>query len=519
MYGVSNSNFRKHGGYKTLASFATTVAFSVIVSSTSLLAASDLVPSEFDQDILAAVAELHGISEDQAVNRLAKEQEAAIIYKFINDLSIKSYAGSWFDESSSRLKVAIADPEDVVHLEVFNVDPVNVKYSLTDLKNKLIQATSKLDFAQSGSAPINSYIDYKSNTVVLGVRTEYLGFAQSDLDSPEYSDSVRVVEFDNYPTLSTGFVRGADGTNNLTWDQQAPNVAHPCSIGASVEDGFITAGHCGFLGHDIGDADSDPLGTVTGSIWDLDNPGLDTGWVTTDTGWTPSPLINGYTDGVFSVSAEWGGILESPVGSTVCRYGGTSGGPHCGTVDQLNQTQSFYLWTFWNGTAWEEQWKTVTGLTKVEGSCSDPGDSGGTWITGTGQFQGTNTGKSGYDPAFPCPTQVDYTYFQPFEDAANEWDVTLLTSHGSSAPSITSVSCPNMAISGQGFYQCLVRKVDSQGEVGIQWTTSTSASSTGLWVSDNCTPLQMVTVTLKATNPYGTTTKNYSFRCPSGPIQ
>lgn len=114
-------------------------------------AASNLVSPEFNQDILAAVAELHGISEDQAVDRLVKEHAAAIVYKQLKDLSIKSYAGSWFDESSLRLKVAIADPEDVVQLEMLNVDPVSVKYSLTDLENKLAQADRLSKFTTKGS--------------------------------------------------------------------------------------------------------------------------------------------------------------------------------------------------------------------------------------------------------------------------------------------------------------------------------------------------------------------------------
>lgn len=155
----------------------------------------------------------------------------------------------------------------------------------------------------------------------------------------------------------------------------------------------------------------------------------------------------------------------------------------------------------------------------VDASCTTDGDSGGTWVAGTGQIQGIHSGGQPLAIGDQCPTTFDYLFFQPIRDALDEYDVTMLTSHGSSAPTITSASCPNRAISGQGFYQCAVKKVDSQGEVSFQWTTSTGESSTGLWVSDNCGLLQVVTVTLKATNPYGTTTKNYSFVCPSGPIQ
>jgi hypothetical protein len=60
---------------------------------------------------------------------------------------------------------------------------------------------------------------------------------------------------------------------------------------------------------------------------------------------------------------------------------------------------------------------------------------------------------------------------------------------------------------------------DSQGKTTISWTTSTGASSDDVEVSGNCTvPGPMVNVTLAMSNPYGTTTINRSFSCPTKPI-
>lgn len=84
----------------------------VSISTTHALAASEANSREFNKDILGAVSELYGISESQAVNRLAQETEAAITFQKIRQLSIDSYAGSWFDASRGKLNVAIADVKD-----------------------------------------------------------------------------------------------------------------------------------------------------------------------------------------------------------------------------------------------------------------------------------------------------------------------------------------------------------------------------------------------------------------------
>src|SRR5690606_31917608 len=55
---------------------------------------------------------------------------------------------------------------------------------------------------------------------------------------------------------SSGVVRGADGTRNKTWEllkivDGGHYQAAPCSVGAMVEGGFVTAGHCMEPGDEI----------------------------------------------------------------------------------------------------------------------------------------------------------------------------------------------------------------------------------------------------------------------------
>lgn len=477
------------------------------IASSNLTASPETIKPVFDRDMLNAVAELYGIDEEQAVQRLARETEAAIALKHIKGLSLESYAGSWFDESSFRLKVAISNPKEVVHLKPFDVDPVLVHYSLRELEEKLTVAKNQLNIFQDSNYSIaNAYIDYESNRVVLGVSEPNVGLVTSELSLVDLAEKITVLVDNNTAKLSIGTVRAGDGTINENWQGLPPLITWPCSIGASIEDGYITAGHCGDAGHTYTDTDGNSLSTMQESMWFQSNPGPDIAYAHTVAGWIPAPLINGYSDGVFSVSSEWAGMLEFPIGSTVCRYGQTSGGPHCGTVNQKNFTQQF-------GSQY------VTGLTRVSGSCSDDGDSGGPHVAGAGQIQGTNTGVIDFVGFEDCPNQALYVFFMPIKDSIDEFDVTMLTSHGSSAPTVNTANCPNMALSGQGIYHCSLYSADSQGEIDLQWTTSTGASSSSTWIQATCNILQQVHVTLKLTNPYGTTTKNYSFLCPSGPIQ
>jgi len=365
------------------------------------------------------------------------------------------------------------------------------------------------------SAVLKSYVDIRSNTAVLIIDKLYADAVRSELDVAEFSGLIRIEEGESLPKLSTGSVRAADATQNLTWFQNN-GVVSPCSIGVSVEEGFITAGHCGRTTNDIGDSAGNLLGELLHSTWFSLFETTDSAIVRTSAGWTPSPQVNGYTDGIFSVSAEWAGLLEFPIGATICRYGQTSGGPHCGTKNQINVSVTFR--NLETGAT-----DFVTGLTELNGSCSDDGDSGGPHVAGTGQIQGTNTGVIKFNLNDSCPTPAQYVYFQPIKYSIDHWntftgiDATMLTTHGSATPQINQVKCPDMANSGSGTYHCLVTSVDSQGEIQLQWSTSTGSSSTSPSIFGICSNWEMVSVTINATNPYGTASNNYSFLCPTGP--
>ncbi len=132
-------------------------------------------------------------------------------------------------------------------------------------------------------------------------------------------------------------------------------------------------------------------------------PGNDYAWVRVAAGNTPRALVNRYP-GTVPVA----GSTEAAVGSSVCRSGSTTGW-RCGTIQQKNASV-----TYPEG--------TITGLTRTN-ACAEPGDSGGSWLTGD-QAQGVTSGGSGN-----C-TSGGVIYFQPVNEILSAYNLTLTVSGG-----------------------------------------------------------------------------------------
>ena len=310
-------------------------------------------------------------------------------------------------------------------------------------------------------------------------------------------------------------VHGADGTRNYTFEDSVGfTKQYPCSIGATVENGYYTGGHCGEVGDDIRWAAnfSSQLGVVQASAYPSNGATLgDVAWVSLLSGWTPVSKVNGYSDGIIDVAAKWSGTQEYPLYTEVCRYGQTSGGPYCGIIVQ----KGLLL-----------KWKAPVGWlknnTQVQGSCSSDGDSGGTWLPaasiGEDQIQGTTIGRSSgntCDASSPPPDP--YTYFQPISDHIAAYSGSagsLLTSHGAVKPTVNGWNCPDLS-GGAGMFECSFDDYESQGITNWTWyVNNVPVASSGLYIYDICSTGSPVRVKLTVTNPYGTTTKSTLFNCP-----
>jgi streptogrisin C len=431
---------------------------------------------------------------------LARETEAAQTFRLLEERPVRGYAGSWFDGDSLTLNVAISSAEDSERIHAMGANPVPVARSLEQLEDTLERIAARERTAPQAGVVLKSYIDYQSNRVVLGVAPGQGASMRSQLRSSDVDlHSVDVVEVAEIPEFSTGAVRAADGTRNLTWQQQY-NKVYPCSVGASVEGGYVTAGHCGYVGNNIGSASGQALGTVRGSAL---AQGKDSGWVETNSNWQPQPHINGYADGTISVAAKWSGMNEAPVGSTVCRYGQTSGGPDCGTIVARNQTR-----TFSGGIV-------LNGITQASGICTNDGDSGGPYVAAGGQIQGTNIGGS---PTNTCPQPANEVYFQPIRHTLQQFGRTMLTAHGRNRPTVAGFRCPDLNNSGSGMYSCKIDYYNSQGATTLQWSPSGWGPSNSSFMFGSCVANQYLTVTFTATNPYGSSSTTATFRCPGGII-
>jgi streptogrisin C len=119
-------------------------------------------------------------------------------------------------------------------------------------------------------------------------------------------------------------------------------------------------------------------------------------------------VVNNYAGGEVSVA----GSTEAAVGASICRSGSTTGW-HCGTISAKNQTVNYAQ-------------GSVSGLTRTN-VCAEPGDSGGSWLSGN-QAQGVTSGGSGN-----C-TSGGTTYFQPVNEILSAYGLTLVTSGGNPPP-------------------------------------------------------------------------------------
>lgn len=462
--------------------------------------------SEVDADLLEEVMRLHGITEEQAITRLAQESLAADAYAKVLVNPPRGYAGSWFDATSGHLVVALDASADAAEIEQLTTSGVGISYvarSLSDLKDTRERIEQLLDARPATSRSVASLsVDPMTNSVKVST---LLG-AAPDVESVLQSNGidhghVTYATVHNFPSLSSD-IRGGDAQENVNFG------GSPCTIGASIVGGYITAGHCGYAGHVIENTSGTQIGTVQASQWSAGTaPTFDGAWVSAASGWTPQPKVNGYTDGELTVAAKWSGHQVAPLNATICRYGGTTGGPDCGTVAAFDQDVNFIV----GYSGGFPIYRIVKDLTKAEDICSDAGDSGGPYVFSSGQIQGTNSG------GYPCSDPREEVWFQPIGDTLGVYSKTLLSAHGAQKADANGHSCPDFFNSGNNVFYCKFDSYDSQGDTSWTWISNAASSTSATFITSSCAPSSWVTVNLAITNPYGT--KNYSsgFTCPSGP--
>ncbi|WP_269756642.1 S1 family peptidase [Amycolatopsis aidingensis] len=350
-------------------------------------------------DLGTAMREDLGLTSAQVRARLAAEANAAEAARALRGTLGPSYAGSWFDSSAGRLVVAVTDPARSDRIRAAGARPRVVEHSMAELtgaKRRLDRMGAAVPDAVTGW-----YVQPGSNSVVVEVDSRQWNTATERMLTGlrEQGTPLRVHQAPMAPRPLADIVGGDPFTFGADGGQGR------CSIGFSATgpDGsahFLTAGHCTTAGGTARDIDGQEIGPISESVFDTAG---DFGLVdVTDPGSRLTPLVN-RQDGT---AIEVAGSAQAPVGASICRSGSTTGF-FCGEVAAFDQTVNYG-----NG-------DIVRGLTRTT-VCAEPGDSGGSFISGT-QAQGMTSGGSG-----DC-TSGGVTFFQPVNEALQAFGLDLVT--------------------------------------------------------------------------------------------
>ncbi|MFJ9346662.1 S1 family peptidase [Streptomyces sp. NPDC101237] len=328
-----------------------------------------------------------GLTRAQAESRLAAEKTATAVERKAKRAAGSSYGGSWFDAASGTLTVAVTRGADTDAVRATGAAVRLVAHSARELD----AAKARVDALHAPTGIASWYVDPRAGAVVVNVVRAHR--ADNDvrafLTRARASGPVVVRETARTPsTLAAGTVGGDPYyTGNVR-----------CSIGFSVYGGFVSAGHCGQPGAAVYGWDGSYVGTFQGSSF----PDNDYSWVNVGSGWWTVPVVLGWG----TVSDQLvRGSAEAPVGASICRSGSTSHW-HCGTVLAKNETVNYSQ-------------GAVNQLTKTS-VCAEPGDSGGSFISGD-QAQGVTSGGWGN-----CGSGGE-TWYQPVNEILNRYGLTLHT--------------------------------------------------------------------------------------------
>ncbi|HEX5997772.1 MAG TPA: S1 family peptidase [Jiangellales bacterium] len=334
-------------------------------------------------EIVAAVARDFGLTPEQARVRLDNEAKASRTELALRKELGDAFGGAYLDATATTLTVNVTNNGAANKVRRAGATPRLVARS----EAALDAVKAELDNDTAPASIAGWHVDVQSNTVTVLAR-DVAAAEAFVVASGVASGAVRVVASDEQPRT---FIDVIGGNAYFIGGSR-------CSVGFSVNGGFVTAGHCGSTGATT----SQPSGTFAGSSF----PGNDYAWVNVGSDDTPRGLVNNYSGGTVSVS----GSTEAAVGASVCRSGSTTGW-RCGTIQAKNSTVNYPQ-------------GTVTGLTRTN-ACAEPGDSGGSWLSGN-QAQGVTSGGSGN-----C-TSGGTTYFQPVNEILSVYGLTLVT--GGSTP-------------------------------------------------------------------------------------
>jgi streptogrisin C len=434
-----------------------------------------------DPAMVAALRRDLGLSADEAVTRLAREEAAGLVESRVRAAVGDAFGGAWLAEPDQRLVVGVTDAAMADRVRALGAHPRLVRRGQAELD----AMRSRLDAAGSPPASVSAWwVDAPTNQVVVaaGSAADAAAFiATSGVDR----SAVRVVATPGRPAPLHD-VRGGDMyTMDISF----------CSVGFSVTritepavGGFVTAGHCGAAGETTSGFNGVDQGVVVASS----HPGNDYAWVDVNSDWTPRALVNLHDGGTLAVR----GWREAAVGASVCRSGATTGW-RCGTIQAKNVTVN------------TRDGEAVFGLTRTS-VCSSFGDSGGPFLNGS-HGQGVTTSGD------PNCSSTGTTFFQPLVEILDVYQLRLVTSGNTlTPPVILRVLCENQ---GRGSFSCVVNHYHPDA-VQVRWKVNGVARAA--WndrsaVTGGCGIGQRMSISVTVSNASGSDTGGDSVVCEGDP--
>lgn len=356
----------------------------VLAGGATSTASPQAAPQE--DGFVAAMQRDLGLTAGQVTTRLRQETVAMAVDPVAKEAAGAAFGGSWFDAKTGKLTVAVSTADKAVHdaVRATGATVVQVGQSLAALD----AAKARLDTVTAPADVAAWRVDPRAGGLVVTVKKG--GDVQDFLAAARKLGPVVVEEVSATPsTFAAGTVGG---------DPYYINGNTRCSIGFSVHGGFVSAGHCGGVNSSVVGWDGSWMGTFAGSSF----PGNDYAFVRTGGGWWNAPVVLGWGTVADRLVR---GSAEAPVGSSICRSGSTTHW-HCGTVLAKNETVNYAQ-------------GAVHQMTKTS-VCAQPGDSGGSFITGE-QAQGVTSGGWGN-----CSTGGQ-TWFQPVNEILGVYGLSLVT--------------------------------------------------------------------------------------------
>ncbi|MEU5263579.1 S1 family peptidase [Amycolatopsis sp. NPDC021455] len=359
---------------------------------TASLASASLTPAaaQASPGLIAAMQRDLGLTAAQASARLTQEMTATRVLPAAQRAAGPAFGGAWFDPALGKLVVGVTDQAAAAAVRQAGAEPVTARISAAklDAAKAAIDASAK---ASPAPAAVSGWrADPRAGSVVVTLRP---GAHGADVDAflarARKAGPVTVATAPAAEPVSAGTVGG---------DPYYINGNTRCSIGFSVQGGFVSAGHCGGVGSSVVGWDGSWMGTFAGSSF----PGNDYSFIRIGGGWWTAPVVLGWgTVSDALVRGSW----VAPPGTSVCRSGSTTHW-HCGVVEGLNETVNYS-----QGAVYELTRTTV---------CAEPGDSGGSFITGD-QAQGVTSGTWGN-----CSSGGE-TWFQPVNEILQTYGLSLVT--------------------------------------------------------------------------------------------